>query len=243
MRLRAMIKSIFSPTAIVGWLCLTAMIGFSGPFGTYDSMQLWARLGIWAAVVFGGIVIGQGVRHLIWHLLPKRGYWEISVISSAALTVSLSVPLYFILQALNGPAATRVPPMPELGIIVFSLGLGLSALRLLLTRPGKVPQGPRLLQRLEPELRGELIRCTVSDHYVRVITERGEGRLLMRFADALSELDDADGLRVHRSHWIARDAVTAHANENGRLVILSKDGARIPVSRNYRPEVEAALSA
>ncbi|KTE11438.1 hypothetical protein ATE71_11760 [Sphingopyxis sp. H115] len=43
-----------------------------------------------------------------------------------------------------------------------------------------------------------------EDHYVRVIGTRSEELILMRMRDAIARLDNADGLRIHRSWWVAR---------------------------------------
>ena len=49
-----------------------------------------------------------------------------------------------------------------------------------------------------------LIYLKTADHYVEAFTTAGSTLVLMRFADAVAELDGAGGLRVHRSYWVAR---------------------------------------
>ena len=44
-------------------------------------------------------------------------------------------------------------------------------------------------------------KLKMADHYVEAFTTAGSTLVLMRFADAVSELEGADGLRVHRSYW------------------------------------------
>lgn len=46
----------------------------------------------------------------------------------------------------------------------------------------------RVLQRLPIEKRGELISMTVIDHYVEATTTRGKHLILMRFKDAIAEI-------------------------------------------------------
>ncbi|KAJ54095.1 hypothetical protein ACMU_04150 [Actibacterium mucosum KCTC 23349] len=230
---------------VLSWVALTLMIGISGPFGSYENLELPMRLAMWAVFNMGAIVLGVIVRLGMWRLLRTKGYWTISVLTSAVLALSLAGPLHVFVLFLAEETQQRIPSLVENVMILFSIGLGLSSLRILLDRPEPPEDAPppRLVRRLSPGVRGQLIRCAVDDHYVIVVTEQGEEQLLMRFSDAISELEGVDGLRVHRSHWVAMDAVTGHANENGRLFLLSKDGARIPVSRNYRQAVEARLSA
>lgn len=102
-----------------------------------------------------------------------------------------------------------------------------------------VERSPRLFERLEPSARGTLIRLQMRDHYVDVFTTAGASSLLMRFADAIAELDGSDGLRVHRSHWVARPAIHRLLRARGRLQLELEDGTLVPVSRTYQDEVEA----
>lgn len=98
---------------------------------------------------------------------------------------------------------------------------------------------PRILARLEPALRAPLVRLSVNDHYVEVVTEAGATNLLMRFADALAEVEGVPGLRVHRSHWVADGAVRGARRDGGRVILSLSDGAEVPVSRPNLAAVEA----
>ena len=95
------------------------------------------------------------------------------------------------------------------------------------------PAPPPLLRRVSPENRGALLHLAMQDHYVEIATARGRELVLMRFADALAELGDTPGLRVHRSHWVADAAVEALARDGNRPTVVLKSGARVPVSRPY----------
>lgn len=97
--------------------------------------------------------------------------------------------------------------------------------------------GPALLQRLPEDKRGELHALSSDDHYVQVHTERGPSSVLLRFADALRELGDWPGLRIHRSHWVADAAVQRIRIERGRLFVVLRCGRELPVSRTYADAV------
>lgn len=94
-----------------------------------------------------------------------------------------------------------------------------------------------LLDRLGPENRGRLQHISVEDHYSRIRTARGSELILLRFADAIRETGTADGLQVHRSHWVARDFVDGFRSANGKLTLVLKDRTEIPVSRPYADKV------
>lgn len=100
-------------------------------------------------------------------------------------------------------------------------------------------EGP-LFDRLPDNRKGPLIRIEARDHRLNVVTEHGAATILMRMSDAEAMLAADKGLRVHRSHWVARDAVRAHVRREGRDFVVLTDGAEIPVSRGFR---QAALDA
>lgn len=97
------------------------------------------------------------------------------------------------------------------------------------------------LRRLPTRLGRDLVRVSVYDHYVEAHTRRGHELILIRFADALAELDGYDGLQIHRSHWVARAAVRRVVRGEGRsLSVELDDGTRLPVSRSRESAVREA---
>jgi hypothetical protein len=103
---------------------------------------------------------------------------------------------------------------------------------------GDTPRDAPFLRRLPPGA-GDLLCLEMQDHYVKAHTAAGGTMILMRFRDAVAELDDA-GLQVHRSWWVAHGAVAAVERE-GRLTRLRlTNGMSVPVSRAALPGVRAA---
>jgi hypothetical protein len=86
----------------------------------------------------------------------------------------------------------------------------------------------------------EIIALKAEDHYVRVISATQAELVLYRFADAVREMGDADGLRVHRSFWVARKAVRRSHDAGPGLQLELVNGNRIPVGRSYRELVRQA---
>lgn len=77
----------------------------------------------------------------------------------------------------------------------------------------------------------DLVSLSSEDHYVRVVTERGNTLVRYRFSDALNEVRGLHGLQAHRSHWVsvaAIDRVIAHGKT---YRLLLRNGTEIPVSR------------
>ena len=102
--------------------------------------------------------------------------------------------------------------------------------------PGPAP----ILERVPLPQRGRLLALSVEDHYVDIITDRGKTLVLMRLADAMRETGDMPGLQIHRSHWVARDAVARAHRSDGKLVLELTNGLRLPVSRGYLAQVREA---
>ena len=98
----------------------------------------------------------------------------------------------------------------------------------------------KFLRRLPAEAGQEIIYLKMSDHYVEVVTTTGRCTLLMRFADAISELAD-EGMRVHRSYWVALRHVDGWTKRNQRMFLCLTGGHLVPVSRTYLAQTRAAV--
>jgi hypothetical protein len=96
------------------------------------------------------------------------------------------------------------------------------------------PAQPRLADRLPPKLGLEILALQMEDHYVRVHTSRGNALLLLRMRDAVAELDRLEGAQVHRSWWVAREAVLSVERDGRRASLTLTNGLRVPVSRERR---------
>jgi hypothetical protein len=96
---------------------------------------------------------------------------------------------------------------------------------------------PAFLRRLDPALGHEVVSVSADDHYLLVQTECGEGRVLMRFRDALDELAELEGLQIHRSHWVAEGAVARVIQRGRRHMAVLQCGAELPVSQSYLPDL------
>jgi hypothetical protein len=100
---------------------------------------------------------------------------------------------------------------------------------------------PDFLRRLDKPLAGALLAVQAQEHYVRIVGQGAAPMLLYRFSDAIEQLRVLRGLQVHRSWWVALDAVAAVEREDGRLSLRLVNGERVPVSRRHSGAVELAL--
>lgn len=228
---------------------VAAVLALSGPFGTLASLGLGARLAYWSVVV--GVTATSGWLVSLWidGALRRRGLSPLGRWAVASLPVAAVVLIE--VAALNALAFGISPfAAEELASLALSTVpvavLVTAALTFIPRAPpttaaaDPLPRAPRLLSRLPLDKRGALISLSVQDHYVEVVTSRGRALLLLRLSDAIAEAEGCPGLQVHRSHWVARDQVSAARREGGRAVLTLADGREIPVSRTYLRAVKEA---
>lgn len=86
-----------------------------------------------------------------------------------------------------------------------------------------------------------MLALSSEDHYVRAHSETSTTLILIRLRDAIAELDPAvDGMQVHRSWWVAREAVTGQKRSDRTLRLVLHNGMEVPVSRERIADLKAS---
>ena len=138
-----------------------------------------------------------------------------------------------------GSRATTSPAdiLALLVLTVTMISAVMITLNIMAERQGVTSAGTqpvKFLERLPLKLRGaEVWAVEAEDHYLRLHTSKGQDLILMRLSDAIDELEGIEGAQVHRSWWVARDAITEAVRGDGRATLTLKDAAEVPVSRTY----------
>jgi DNA-binding LytR/AlgR family response regulator len=263
--LRELQLFVRSPRFWMTFSLVVLIFAVSGPYGTFERMTFGIRLGYWLIVHAATWAIAIAFSLAAEVLLRERLGNTLLRMMIGSLVAAL--PIGFALGLVDF-TFTGVWAETANGFHRALMALPLCALFCLLTytamhrqiaaaatpsapldllpdRPsgaGRQPSDPEILARLKPQNRGPLVRLSVEDHYTDVVTTRGRELILLRFADALKELGDTPGLQVHRSHWVAEAHVEKLKREGGKLYVITKDSAEIPVSRTYIDAVRARLS-
>ncbi|MCU0831003.1 MAG: LytTR family transcriptional regulator [Rhizobiaceae bacterium] len=249
---------ITDPRTLAVFGIIVSVFAITGPFGTREQLGFIERLSFWlvaqamswtvaifsirlADIAFGsrlepaalrigvtGAVAGVPVSlaSLAFDGMPWRDGATLDIATVTA-TFATSIALTIAFSALCQLAlrSDTAPPLST-GVIAESS-----------------PAAPAILARMPLEKRGPLIRLSAADHYVEVTTGHGKCLLLMRLADAIAETEPVEGMQIHRSHWVALDAVTRVGPEGSRMVAVMIDGFSVPVSRaqakHLRNRVEA----
>jgi hypothetical protein len=102
-------------------------------------------------------------------------------------------------------------------------------------------QESALAKRLPAYLGDNILYMRSQDHYVEVVTDKGNHLIKMRFRDAMEEVEPLHGLQIHRGCWVRHAAVVRAKTHNRRLLVETSDGIRHPVSRSFVPEVRAEM--
>lgn len=100
------------------------------------------------------------------------------------------------------------------------------------------PAAGRLGRRLPATFAGPVLALQSEDHYVRVHGAEGNELLFMRLRDAIAEMDGALGQQVHRSWWVANDAITSVKADGRNRTITLRNGEQAPVARESVARLE-----
>lgn len=218
-----------------------------GPYRTVDAPPL-LRTGYWLLAVIGGGLVGIAADIVLGRRV--RGFW--TRIAAVSLVITPPVTLYiYALNAVMLDLPRRPWLLPQLAWQVFAVLLLLMTLRALAwrrvveTRTIVVPPLPEAERtfrlRLSARRRtARLIAVEAEDHYVRVHTDAGSELVSMRFAEALEELAQAHGYRLHRSWWVAADAIESVRWSRGSGESRLAGGLTAPVSRSCAGELKQA---
>ncbi len=233
-----------APRAWVGLAVIAALVGLIGPFGTFDAFALPQRLAYWAANVAATFFAATLTITLADAWLSQRIASRPLTLVLAALLAAIPVTVIVVTIVKTTGANPRALDIAVLYLYCAFITLGVALLSILVGTPKPAamfdPATPPLLGRLPVEKRGRLIRLSAQDHYTEVVTEAGRELVLMRLADAIAEAAPTEGLRIHRSHWVASSAVTGSHRRAGRVFVNLEDGGEAPVSRS---QINAARAA
>jgi len=229
-----------TPLKKLTFVFLSLIIGIAGPFGSYITMSLFERILYWGFAIGLSIVMITAIRSALILSRPQWSYWKIGTVASLMLSIIYSAMIYYSTIHVFRLDQAMMPDFILLSGAVFLISIAMHAIRYFTieTTMKSDNTAPRILDRLPQEKRGRVIRISARDHFVDVFTENGMHSIRMRFADAVNETEDGvRGFCVHRSHWVAEDAILEARKKNGRISVFLRDGSVIPVSRKYQHNV------
>lgn len=228
----------------IGMGCLLAI---AGAFET-GGIALLPRIGFWVSLMLAGSMIGALVSARI---VPISRWAKSPILIWGLVTLLVAAPMTLIVWVatgltFNGKVEAVQFPVVAPGVMIVSAFMA-GVLTFLNQAPAVTHEQPtqsappRFLERLPLKLRGgQIYAVSAEDHYLRIHTSRGSDMILMRLSDAIVELDGIEGSQVHRSWWVARDALEEVERGEGKAVFTLKGGTKAPVSRTFSKALREA---
>ena len=272
--LREMQALLFSPRFWGALVAVSAILGITGPFGTYQELELLPRFAYWLALALVTFVAGYLAMRLTLGIVFGNAGAQLvrTVVAGIAAGVPVTLVVLLFNHALFGGPVPQMAEVAKLFVNCSLIAAAISFLSILAGRgvrdvvanvpatelagndakQGALDQFPPLVSpssqsvrsplndRLPHAIRGKLAYLSMQDHYVEVHTDKGTTLVLMRLADAIREAGDIPGLQIHRSHWVAMDAVTGNRRKDGKLYLKLGESVLLPVSRSYANAVRKA---
>jgi|LULE01.1.fsa_nt_gb hypothetical protein len=245
---------------------MVAIATVTGPFGTFEQLSLIERFFYWAigiSLISVCMIIGiEGMSRM--RLLKDRIFAQ--VLAGAVLAGPFGALIILALDAYFRGVSFTLGGIGFRWVFVSLVGLGVGLIersirpmlkksqQVELVMPGKPAdeaatpingaahhrEPPLFLRNLPENLGHSIISISTQDHYLDVVTQDGSDRILKRMSDAIAELNGYPGMQIHRSHWVALDAIEDMERDGRNVRVRLKNGEVLPVSR---PNVEPLAAA
>ena len=221
--------------------------------GVYDTSGLpfYMRFTFWTATMATGIIASVLVTPLIANRVLKGQHPALHIFVGSLI---VSIPVTFVLTIFNPTFSLNSSLIiwaTQYGyVLIISLVVGATGYPFMkkIGAFGDVQdlgekEVAAFLKRLPLKFHtAKFYGFSAEDHYLRVYTDRGEELVLLRFADAIRELSNANGLQIHRSWWVMQEGVKDVQTEAGKKVIVLKSDVKAPISRTYIKPAKQAFS-
>ncbi len=232
------------------------VFGFLGPFGTY-AMPVALRLAYWVGFIIVGYAIFRPVSISAGWLRETIAmpFWTAELLATAIAALPLTFLIGFAMSGMRFDPSFWGDRFLILYLQCAVIGFGIFLFMRLLFGPDRsdaeseevrepepretvsdlvkiAPVQTKLHDR-QPGVPDRIIALGVEDHYVRVHGPERSEMLLMRLSDAIREMEPLEGMQVHRSWWVARDAIVTSKREGRNLRLMLFGGLEVPVSRAY----------
>ena len=223
---------------------LGLVLGALGPFGSYMNDGLPMRAAYWVMSLWVGVLV-YGVAVKIAARFTNPGT-RAGLLMVMAAVLFASLPQALITRALALQMWPRLADLDlpwtiwylQVALVSLLITLGVVVAFAWSARHRKIAQGDKLLsahsapaQRLA-NLAPDILALQMEDHYVRVHTSSGSELVLMPLGQAIANMGKKEGIRTHRSWWVARDAVERIDGTPRSMSLRLSNGIVAPVARS-----------
>ncbi len=226
------------------------VMAFLGPFGTY-AMPSGLRIAYW--VIFG--VIGYALfrpmavmMHKLRDIIPVP-VWVAELLGCMVAALPFSLFVAFMMAGLQWDSALIFRHYGLLYVQCTAVGFGIYLFIYMVfdwlhgnstvaadTKVDQVaPSRSALHERLPIGFPNQIDALKSEDHYVHVYArdECGDHKemILMRLSDAIKEVNNIEGLQVHRSWWVAHHAIESCNRDSRKYKLILHNGMEVAVSQ------------
>jgi len=236
---------------ILVMVALGLLIGLLGPFGTFGAPPA-QRMLAWVIWLLAGYALFRPTNIVAGWLCEATGLPHFAGKLLALVIASVPLTLIVTMMVTHMPFADvlrwrgfwtmylYIVVIAVMASAVMAVVFGRTAPDAAAPEPAPSPPAPLASALPLPPGFGPVLALKGEDHYVRIIGEEREELVLMRMRDAIERLEGADGLRIHRSWWVAKNAVVS-VRRDGRTAIITLTGNHeAPVARDMMPQLRAA---
>jgi hypothetical protein len=240
---------------LVVMIAIGVALAALGPFGSFALGSFGDRLLYWIPVALIGYAI---FRPIALGAIAVARRLDLSELGAAAVGVVIAaVPATFAIAYYGGHrphAAPSFDQLFQLYVQVAVIGVLVTTVFLLMERvqkdsqpappvsaaPTSPPPASPFFDRLPGAWANRLVALEMEDHYVRAHGPGTSALILLRMRDAEAELAGVDGLRVHRSWWVARSSVEKVLRDGRGYKLRLTNGVEAPVARDRVAALKAA---
>lgn len=246
-------RTLSSPlfVSVCGAIALAGFLGFTGPFGSFRSLEGPERFAFWFGCVATGYGLAIGTLQV---LRPSAAFGRLPKIAAVIPVAMIStLPMMFVVAWALGvvlPGRSTPPDrLASLYLSVASVQLVIAAVAIwpLLVRrdppPAEDPDAESFFARIPHRLGRDLLALEAQDHYLMVHTRLGSALISMPLGEAVQVLPAHLGFQAHRRWWVAREAVAGLRREGQQTMIELTGGMTVPVGRTWLAAVRAALES
>lgn len=226
-------------------LCSIVFAVLAGPFGTLTHLTTTERVVLWVPLITGSVVFGWIAMLSAEAMVKGRKAILVDALTVFFMTLMYApcVWLYTLWVAPNSAEWTGGLPQIALSLCIVMMAFVAIRHAVIAWRRdaeevhSDATADPRIYQRLPASLRAPVLRLSAKDHRVEVVTTAGTAELRLRLGDAVAEMEPIEGFMAHRSHWVAKSAVTeAQRRGSDKLYLKLSNGDLVPVSRTFRQD-------
>jgi len=250
---RQLQRLIRSPQFWTGLAAVVVVLAVIGPFTTFEDQDFGARLVFWGLMATSCYFVGFIVSGFVGQLALRAGASEMlsrligGAVSGLPVTIVVWVINKFIYGFTMEGRFSFLTLLVSCTVISMAIAMIIYQVSKAHGRTGadeNVDAKPiAFLRRMPVEMGRDILCLEAQDHYVNVTTLKGSTLVLIRLSDAIAELEGIEGLRIHRSWWVAKEAIVKTSRENGKLMVKLCNDTLLPVSRTYAGEVRGVISA